>query len=650
MGCMISLQRKVSEAQEFQTEISVDAGFLLKQNHELMGKEAGGMENVGYTRENLKRYLRTRRKRSLKYGETGSMLNYFQEQTLEDPSFFHAVQLDCEEQITNIFWVDAGMLIDYNFFGDVVTFDTTYKTNKEYRSLGVFVGFNQHRQIVIFGAALIYDETIDSFKWVFGTFLEAMCGKHPSTILTDQDHTMAAAFSVVMFETFHGLYTFHIRRNFMKHLGNHYKENSDLPYMFGACMYEFEEMEQFNRVWEAMVKKHNLKNNKWLSGLYRIRDKWARCMMKERWTSGMRSTQLSESLNAAIKNHLKLDHDLVQFFRHFNPVVDEKRHNELIAEYEMRQKLPMVGLSYGYIETKRCSDVCGVCGHEVFDTVGIQIIPPEYIKRRWTKRARDRDCFDQQGREVVANPKGMISTRYRELAPAMIKVAIRAVMSEDTSKVAITVIFDLAKSVELLLSKSEEQPLQNQKNLNMEERDKIEIVSKSLLTSVAFEEYIFMGCHSSIDSVSTHSMSQTVNGPSNAVASDIDESETVHRLANQGPPASVPTEWMHPIFFIFFKHNSVRDVLMEERAAISTHCDIDTYHVFAPSPQGRYNTQRLQLRVDVTSPENKVGELCVTILFERDIKWLSQPGNAAYIRYKQLICCYNLLMRLYRHH
>ncbi|XP_027122965.2 protein FAR1-RELATED SEQUENCE 5-like [Coffea arabica] len=533
---MMPSQRKVSEAQGFQAEISEDAGFSLKQSHELMGKEAGGMENVGYTREDLKRYLRTRREMSLKYGE-----------------------------------------------------------------------------------------------------IEAMCGKRPSTILTDQDHAMTAALSVVMLETFHGLCTFHIRRNFMKHLGNHYKENSDLPYMFGACMYEFGEVEQFNRVWEAMVKKHNLENNEWLSALYRIHAKWARCMMKERWTVGMRSTHLSESPNATIKNHLKLDHDLVQLFRHFNRVVDEKRHNELIAEYEMRQKLPMVGLKqtpmlvhasetysptvfvafqneYGESTTivilrqqdaamivefavmrydggskrivvfnrndlsVRCSckkyENEGIlCGHalKVFDTMGIKIIPPEYIKRRWTKRARAGDCFDWRRREIVADPKIMISTRYRELAPAMIKVATRAAMSEDTSKVAITVISDLAKRVELLLSESEEQPLQNKKNLNMEERDKIEIVnemgeavvvSDSEPTSVSFEEYMFMGCRSSTDSVSMHSMSQTVNGPPNAIAPDIDESETVHRLANQGPPTSVLTELMHLKFSIFSKHNFVRDVLM----------------------------------------------------------------------------------------
>ena len=41
-----------------------------------------------------------------------------------NPSFQYAVQLDNVEQITNIFWADARMIIDYANFGDVVTFDT----------------------------------------------------------------------------------------------------------------------------------------------------------------------------------------------------------------------------------------------------------------------------------------------------------------------------------------------------------------------------------------------------------------------------------------------------------------------------------------------------------------------------------------------
>jgi hypothetical protein len=41
--------------------------------------------------------------------------------------------------------------------------------------------------MVIFGAALLYDETEYSFKWLFEAFLEAHKQKHSRTIYTDQD-------------------------------------------------------------------------------------------------------------------------------------------------------------------------------------------------------------------------------------------------------------------------------------------------------------------------------------------------------------------------------------------------------------------------------------------------------------------------------
>jgi len=101
------------------------------------------------------------------YGQAGSMLKYFQEKIAENPSFQYAMQMDREEKITNIFWADAKMLADYAYFGDVVSFDTTFGTNKESWPFGVFVGFNHFRETVVFGAALMYDETFESFKWLF---------------------------------------------------------------------------------------------------------------------------------------------------------------------------------------------------------------------------------------------------------------------------------------------------------------------------------------------------------------------------------------------------------------------------------------------------------------------------------------------------
>jgi hypothetical protein len=39
----------------------------------------------------------------MKYGEAESVLHYFQTRVAENPSFYYVVQLDSEEQITNIF-------------------------------------------------------------------------------------------------------------------------------------------------------------------------------------------------------------------------------------------------------------------------------------------------------------------------------------------------------------------------------------------------------------------------------------------------------------------------------------------------------------------------------------------------------------------
>ena len=47
--------------------------------------------------------------------------------------------------------------------------------------------------------------------------------------------------------------------------------------------------------------------------------------MKDVFTLGMRSTQLSESLNSDLKRHFKSDFDIIRFLKHFKRVVEYKR-------------------------------------------------------------------------------------------------------------------------------------------------------------------------------------------------------------------------------------------------------------------------------------------------------------------------------------
>jgi zinc finger SWIM domain-containing protein 3 len=281
-------QRKISHVQAFEIDMADDSGIRPKAAYELASREAGGSSNLGYTRLDHKNYLRTKRQRNLMYGEAGSMLKYFQDKCVENPSFHYAIQLDCNEQITNIFWADAKMIIDYAHFGDVVTFDTTFGTNRDHRPLGVFVGFNHFRETVIFGGALLYDETFESFKWLFETFLAAHNQKHPKTIYTDQDMAMKKAIAAVFPGTWHGLCTFHIMQNAVKHLPHTKSDGPNILGEFSACMFEYEDEITFEKAFSALRSK--VHNDSWLASIYKHKEKWAECYMKNALTLGMRST------------------------------------------------------------------------------------------------------------------------------------------------------------------------------------------------------------------------------------------------------------------------------------------------------------------------------------------------------------------------
>jgi zinc finger SWIM domain-containing protein 3 len=64
-------------------------------------------------------------------------------------------------------------------------------------------------------------------------------------------------------------------------------------------MYEYEDEATSEDVFNIMRSK--AKKQTWLDSIYKVRQKWVECYMKDVFTLGMRSTQLSESLNSDIK-------------------------------------------------------------------------------------------------------------------------------------------------------------------------------------------------------------------------------------------------------------------------------------------------------------------------------------------------------------
>ena len=185
---------------------------------------------------------------------------------------------------------------------------------------------------------------IESFVWLFEIFLEPMSEKKPITIFTYQDTAMLAAIKVVMLpKTYHALCSWHMWQNVERHLGHLLKNesqfNDDL-----ACVYEYDGEDEFLTAWNEMLDKYDVRENKWLIDLFKLKEKWAQAYVKRTFTAGMKTTQLSKSFNVDLKDCLCTDLNIVEFFTHFERVVNQKRNKELEAEYNSRHKFPRLKL------------------------------------------------------------------------------------------------------------------------------------------------------------------------------------------------------------------------------------------------------------------------------------------------------------------
>jgi transposase-like protein len=140
--------------------------------------------------------------------------------------FYFDIDVDDECRLRNVFWANARSRASYEDFGDMVTFDTTYLTNKYEMSFAPFVGVNHHGQSILLGATLILSEHTASFVWLFETWLKCMKGRAPRAIITDQDRAMKNAINKVFPNARHRFCLWHILKK--------KKKKKKIPKKFGS--------------------------------------------------------------------------------------------------------------------------------------------------------------------------------------------------------------------------------------------------------------------------------------------------------------------------------------------------------------------------------------------------------------------------------
>ncbi|XP_019154350.1 PREDICTED: protein FAR1-RELATED SEQUENCE 5-like [Ipomoea nil] len=265
---------------------------------------------------------------------------------------FFAFDVDEYDHLSRFFWTDAVSRKNFTIFGDVVSFDATYQTNRYDMVFTPFTSVNNHKKSITFGAGLLTKEDIESYVWLFEKFKEAM-GSEPGLLVTDQDPAMRVAFPRVFKEAKHRFCMWHI----MSKVGD--------------------------KVDTSLIKNETLRSK-------------LNCVV---WSHYLGPTELDHQWNLVKEEFGLLEHSwIVKTCRVLNV-----RDDQGFLYYDIKDRNDRV-----FSVVHNVAEVKASCGCKMFERVGLlcrhifvvfkdlnlDSIPLVYVVNRWTKSASMGRTFD----------------------------------------------------------------------------------------------------------------------------------------------------------------------------------------------------------------------------------------------------------------
>ncbi|XP_057453383.1 protein FAR1-RELATED SEQUENCE 3-like isoform X2 [Lotus japonicus] len=455
-------------------------------------------------------YVKSSQKRTLGR-DAQNLLNYFKKMQGKNPGFYYAIQLDDENRMINVFWADARSRSAYNYFGDAVIFDTMYRPNQYQVPFAPFTGVNHHGQNVLFGCALLLDESESSFTWLFRTWLSAMNDRPPVSITTDQDRAIQAAVAQVFPETRHCICKWHILREGQERLAHIYLAHPSFYGKLYSCINFSETVEDFESTWKSLVDKYDLLKNDWLQAVYNARKQWAPVYFHDTFFAaftsnhGVRSffdgyvnqqttlplffKQYERSLEHSLEKEIEADYETIcttpvlktpspmeqQAANQYTKKIFAKFQKELVetfaytannieddgvvskyrvAKYEDDHKIYVVTLDISQMKVN-CScqmfEYSGIlCRHilTVFTVTNVLTLPSHYILKRWTRNAKSSTGTN----EKVPDPLHIenLTSRFNSLCQEAIKLAEEGAIAVETYNTAMNALREGSKKVDVV--------------------------------------------------------------------------------------------------------------------------------------------------------------------------------------------------------
>ncbi|XP_052627140.1 protein FAR1-RELATED SEQUENCE 5-like [Lactuca sativa] len=227
-----------------------------------------------------------------------------------------------KKQLNALFWADDTLKQNFELFGDVVSFDATYRTNRYCMVFVPFSDIDNHKRCITFGAGLLCREDTNSYIWLLRSFLKCF-GKAPIMVVTDQDPAMKKAIEIVSWETMN---------------------ESDFKADFNSIVWDPKIfVNDFEMRWDALMVKYKLQDNKWMKDMFDLRSSWIPTYFKDVPMSGlMRTTSRSESENSAFNRVSHHGYTLNNFMNAFESVMERQRNNQIKFDFDTSTITPII--------------------------------------------------------------------------------------------------------------------------------------------------------------------------------------------------------------------------------------------------------------------------------------------------------------------
>ncbi|XP_039122320.1 protein FAR1-RELATED SEQUENCE 6-like [Dioscorea cayenensis subsp. rotundata] len=295
-----------------------------------------GSENLPIDEDELKNSVE-RGHLKIGPGDNEAMQQFFTRMQKKNSNFFHLVDLDEESRLRSVFWADSRSRIAYEYFSDVVSFDTTHLSNKCSTPLVLFIGVNHHGQPVLLGCGMLSDETIGSYVWLFKAWVACMSGKPPNAIITDHCKAIQDAVSHVFPDVRHRICLWQILRKIPEKLRN-FPEHQAVKDALKKVVCDSLTVEEFECEWKKNIEYYGLEGSDWFRLIYDIRHSWVPAFLKDSFWAGMSVTNRTESMGAFFEGLVHKESPFKQFICKYEAALLAKYEKEAQADSESLNK------------------------------------------------------------------------------------------------------------------------------------------------------------------------------------------------------------------------------------------------------------------------------------------------------------------------